>query len=223
MPASQQDEIVAGFEEAVKAGLPPINEDSMPGELSNVIAGRIANAFDLSGANFTVDAACASSMAAIQTAVKGLLDGDFDMVLTGGSDRSMSVPTYTTKIGALSPNHSAPFDEKANGFVMGEGCGILLLKRLSDAERDGDRIYSVIRGVGASSDGKGKGITAPNPLGQQRALRRAYSEAGFDPVEVDLFECHGTSTVVGDKVEVESLNAVIGGGRRGVRGPISHR
>ena len=134
----------------------------------------------------------------------------------------MSVPTYTkfSKIGALSPNHSAPFDEKANGFVMGEGCGILLLKRLSDAERDGDRIYSVIRGVGASSDGKGKGITAPNPLGQQRALRRAYSEAGFDPVEVDLFECHGTSTVVGDKVEVESLNEVIGSGRRGARGPI---
>ena len=120
LPASQQDEIVAGFEEAVKAGLPPINEDSMPGELSNVIAGRIANAFDLSGANFTVDAACASSRAAIQTAVKGLLDGDFDMVLPGGSDRSMSVPTYKfSKIGALSPNHSAPFDEKATA-VMGE-------------------------------------------------------------------------------------------------------
>ena len=89
--------LVESFEGEVKDGLPPINEDSMPGELSNVIAGRIANAFDLSGANFTVDAACASSMAAIQTAAKGLLDGDFDLVLTGGSDRSMGIPRMTAQ------------------------------------------------------------------------------------------------------------------------------
>ena len=214
--------ILDGFEQQVKGSLPIINEDSMPGELSNVIAGRVANAFDLCGPNFTVDAACASSMAAIQAAVKSLQSRDVDMCVTGGADRSMGVPTYTKfcKIGALSPEHSAPFDERANGFVMGEGAGVLVLKRLSDARKDNDRIYAVIRGIGASSDGKGKGITAPNPRGQRLALERAYAAAGVDPVDVDLFECHGTSTVVGDKVEVESLTEVIGEGRRGNRGPI---
>ena len=222
LDAQTQEQILTGFEDGLKGDLPVITEDSMPGELSNVIAGRVANAFDLCGPNFTVDAACASSMAAIQSAVKSLQSGDIDMCVTGGADRSMGVPTYTKfcKIGALSPNHSAPFDERANGFVMGEGAGIMVLKRLSDARRDGDRVYAVIRGIGASSDGKGKGITAPNPRGQQLALKRAYAEAGIDPVEVDLYECHGTSTVVGDKVEVESLTEVIGEGRRGARGPI---
>ena len=223
LPAGQRAEILAGFEAGIKDQLPPITEDSMPGELSNVIAGRVANALDLSGANFTVDAACASSMAAVQTAVKGLLDGDFDMAISGGADRSMAVSTYTKfcKIGALSPDHSAPFDDSANGFVMGEGCGVLLLKRLSDARRDGDRVYAIIKGIGASSDGKGKGITAPNPVGQRLALQRAYAQAGLDPVEVDLIEAHGTSTIVGDKVEVESLTHVIGAGRQGDRGPIA--
>ena len=222
LPPATRDGILKGFEEQLVSDLPPITEDSMPGELSNVIAGRVANALDLSGANFTVDAACASSMAAVQTAVKGLLDGDYDMAITGGADRSMGVATYTKfcKIGALSPNHSAPFDETANGFVMGEGCGILVLKRLSDAHRDGDRVYAVIKGIGASSDGKGKGITAPNPVGQRLALRRAYEQAGVDPAEIDLIEAHGTSTIVGDKVEVESLTEIIGSGRRGERGPI---
>ncbi|MEQ1570136.1 MAG: polyketide synthase, partial [Myxococcota bacterium] len=210
------------MELAYKAGLPIVDEDSMPGELANVIAGRIANAFDLGGANFTVDAACASSMAAIQAAVKSLQSGESDLVLTGGADRSMNVATYVKfcKIGALSPDHSSPFDASANGFVMGEGCGILVLKRYEDAVRDGDRVYSVIRGIGASSDGKGKGITAPNLNGQVRALHRAYAAAGFDPSDVDLVEAHGTSTVVGDKVEIEALNAVIGAGKRGDRGPI---
>ena len=109
------------------------------------------------------------------------------MAVTGGADRSMGVPTYVkfSKIGALSANISAPFDERANGFVMGEGCAILVLKRLSDAERDGDRIYATIRGIGSSSDGKGKGITAPNPKGQRLALQRAYQNAG---VSIDSVE-----------------------------------
>ncbi|MBM4393933.1 MAG: polyketide synthase, partial [Deltaproteobacteria bacterium] len=208
--------ILAAYEQELKRDLPPITEDSMPGELANVVAGRITNALNLGGPNFTTDAACAGSMAAIQAAVKGLQDGDFDMALTGGADRSMGVATYAKfcKIGALSPDGSRPFDAAANGFVMGEGVGIVVLKRLSDAIRDKDRIYAVIRGLGASSDGKGKGITAPNPEGQRRALRRAYENAGVDPWDVDLFECHGTSTVVGDKVEVEALSEIVGAGRR---------
>jgi acyl transferase domain-containing protein/phosphopantetheinyl transferase len=222
LPEPTQQAILAAFGDNVVAGLPPINEDAMPGELANVIAGRVANAFDLSGPNFTVDAACASSMAAVQAAVKGLQQGDFDMAVTGGADRSMGVATYTKfcKIGALSPRHSVPFDAEADGFVMGEGAGILILKRLSDAERDGDRVYAVIKGIGGSSDGKGKGITAPNPRGQKYALSRAYEAAGIDPAEVDLIEAHGTSTVVGDKVEVDSLAAFVGPGRRGERGPM---
>ncbi len=217
-----QAAILAEFGEKVVEGLPPINEDAMPGELANVIAGRVANAFDLSGPNFTTDAACASSMAAVQAAVKGLQQGDFDLAVTGGADRSMGVATYTKfcKIGALSPRHSVPFDAEADGFVMGEGAGVLVLKRLSDAQRDGDRIYAVIRGIGGSSDGKGKGITAPNPRGQRLALERAYQSAGIDPAEVDLVEAHGTSTIVGDKVEVEALSEFVGPNRRGSRGPM---
>ena len=222
LDASVQQSILTAFGANVVKDLPPINEDAMPGELANVIAGRVANAFDLSGPNFTTDAACASSMAAVQAAVKGIQHGDFDMAVTGGADRSMGVATYTKfcKIGALSPRHSVPFDAEADGFVMGEGAGILILKRLSDAQRDGDRIYAVIRGIGGSSDGRGKGITAPNPRGQKYALERAYSAAGIDPAEVDLIEAHGTSTVVGDKVEVESLAAFVGSGRRDGRGPM---
>ncbi|MEY3211900.1 MAG: hypothetical protein RIT28_2381 [Pseudomonadota bacterium] len=222
LDAAQRDGLSRSFSDRLKSGLKPITEDSMPGELSNVIAGRVANAFDLGGPNFVTDAACASSVAAIQAAVKGLRDGDFDLAVTGGADRTNDAPTFVkfSKIGALSPDHSSPFDATANGFVMGEGAGAVVLKRLSDAERDGDRIYAVILGVGASSDGKGKGITAPNIEGQRRALRRGWAEAGVDPVEADLIECHGTSTTVGDKVEVEALTEIIGGGRRGARGPV---
>ena len=207
LDAQTQSNIIASITEITQNRLPTITEDTMPGGLANVIAGRIANAFDFNGPNFTVDAACASSMAAIQAAIKGLRDREFDLAITGGADRSMGVPTYVkfSKIGALSPDISAPFDEKANGFVMGEGCAIMVLKRVSDAQRDGDRIYATIRGIGASSDGKGKGITAPNPKGQRLAIQRAYTEANIQIQDVDFFECHGTSTFVGDKVEASVL------------------
>jgi malonyl CoA-acyl carrier protein transacylase len=216
LPSDKQLQLLFEVETSVKTSLPSINEDSMPGELANVIAGRIANAFDLQGPNYTVDAACASSMAAIQAAIKGLRDREFDMAVTGGADRSMGVPTYVkfSKIGALSPEHSVPFDQRANGFVMGEGCGILVLKRLSDAQKSGDRIYATIRGVGASSDGKGKGITAPNPRGQQLAIQRAYDNAQLSIDNVDYIECHGTSTIVGDKVEVDVIASMINPARK---------
>ncbi len=214
--AEARKEILHSFAKRMTRDLPQITEDSMPGELSNVVAGRVAYALDLGGPNFTTDAACASSMAAIQSAMTGLRDGDFDLAITGGADRSMGVATYIKfcKIGALSPDGSRPFDAGANGFVMGEGVGVLVLKRLNDAVRDQDKIYAVIRSMGASSDGKGKGITAPNVEGQKRALTRAWEGAGVDPWDLDLVECHGTSTTVGDRVEVEALTALIGSGRR---------
>ena len=190
----------------------PITEDTMPGELSNIIAGRVANVFNLAGPNFITDAACASSLAAIQAASEGLLSGKFDAAVTGGIDHSMSPESYIKfcKIGALSPDGSRPYADGANGFVMGEGAVTFLLKRLEDAERDGDKIYAVIRGIGGSSDGKGKGITAPNPFGQQRAIERAWQDAGINPASVGLIEGHGTSTKVGDVAEVSSLNMVFG-------------
>ena len=176
--------------------LPEITEDCMPGELANCLAGRIANIFNFRGPNFTTDAACASTMAAISAAVHGLVAHDFDVAIAGGIDRNMGAPSFVKfcKIGALSATGTRPYAEGADGFVMGEGAAIFLLKRLADAERDGDKIYAVLRGIGGSSDGKGKGITAPNPVGQKLAIERAWQNAGLSPATATLIEGHGTST-----------------------------
>lgn len=199
--------VMSAIETDFKRDLKALNEDTMPGELDNIIAGRIAATFDLRGPNFTTDAACASSMAALEVAFRGLQDGRFDMAVTGGVDCMMAPPAYIkfSKIGALSARHSAPFDVEADGFVMGEGAAILLLKREEDAIRDGDRIYAVIRGIGGSSDGKGKGITAPNPAGQELAVERALEDAGVTASSIGMVEAHGTGTRVGDRVEVGVL------------------
>ncbi len=216
----QRKELLQQLEAAYKATLPTVTEDSMAGELSNCITGRIANSLDLNGPNFTTDAACASSMAALKAAIDQLRMGDVDMAVVGGADQMMDPPAYVkfSKIGALSAEKSAPFDASANGFVMGEGVGCVILKRLEDAERDGDKIYAVICGVGGSSDGKGKGIMAPNPKGQRLALERAYADAGLDIQTVSLFEAHGTSTVVGDQTEIGVITEMLrnGGDKRGV-------
>ena len=189
-------------------GTPRIDEDTMPGELANVVSGRVANLLDLQGPNYSTDAACASSMAALLDACRLLQTRQVDTMLAGATDRCMEAPTYAkfSAIGALSPSHSTPFDARANGFVMGEGAGVLLLKRLSDAIDDGDDIKAVIRGVGGSSDGRGKGITAPSQRGQVQAVSRAYAQAGYDPSTVELVEAHGTSTKVGDATELSTLS-----------------
>ncbi len=194
----------------VRRRFPDITEDTMPGELANIIAGRVANLFNFHGPNFVVDAACASALAAIDAAIEGLEQGDYDAVLTGGIDANMGVPTFIKfcKIGALSATGTRPYHQGADGFVMGEGAAVLLLKRLADAERDGDHIYAVIRGLGGSSDGKGKGITAPNPVGQEFAIARAWQNANLVPNSATYVEGHGTSTRVGDVVEAESLSRV---------------
>ncbi len=206
---SQQSMLIHLKEKYLKP-LTEITEDSMPGELANVIAGRVANVFNLRGKNMTTDAACASSIAAVDQAYKSLVSGEVDAVLCGGADRSNEISSFVKfcKIGALSPDGSRPFDKDANGFIMGEGVGFFLMKRLEDAIRDGDTIYAIIRGVGSSSDGKGKGITAPNPIGQELAIRRALTNAGVTPEDISLIEAHGTSTAVGDVVEVATLQKV---------------
>ncbi len=211
LPESVRKTIVNEFHTRIEDKFPPITEDTMPGELSNCIAGRIANLFNFRGPNFTCDAACASAMAAVSAAVDGLAAREFDVAITGGIDRNMGASSFIkfAKIGALSASGTRPYAEGADGFVMGEGAALFVMKRLADAERDGDRIYAVLRGMGASSDGKGKGITAPNPIGQKLAVERAWKLAGVSPATVSMVEGHGTSTKVGDVVETESLTAVL--------------
>jgi acyl transferase domain-containing protein/NAD(P)-dependent dehydrogenase (short-subunit alcohol dehydrogenase family) len=211
LPEAVRHNITRELHERMGKLLPEITEDSMPGELANCIAGRIANVFNFHGPNYVCDAACASAMAAISSAAEGLIQHDFDVAVTGGIDRNMGVSTFVKfcKIGALSATGTRPYAEGADGFVMGEGAAIFLLKRLADAERDGDNIYAVLRGMGGSSDGKGKGITAPNPVGQKFAIERAWQNAGLSPATVTLIEGHGTSTAVGDVVEVQSMIDVL--------------
>ena len=207
LPAEVRRAIVARFGERVRRKLPEITEDTMPGELANIVAGRVAAVYDFKGPNFIADAACASAMAGFSAALEGLIQHHYDAVVTGGIDANMNPATYVKfcKIGALSATGTRPYAAGADGFVMGEGAAVFLLKRLADAERDGDRIYALVRGIGGSSDGKGKGITAPNPVGQRLAVRRAWERAGVVPERGDLIEGHGTSTRVGDAVELESL------------------
>ncbi|MEU9416705.1 SDR family NAD(P)-dependent oxidoreductase [Streptomyces sp. NPDC048272] len=196
---------------ALDEQLPRLTEDSFPGILANVIAGRVANRLDLGGANCTVDAACASSLAALDLACRQLRDGDSDMVVCGGADVHNGINDYLmfASVRALSPGgRCRPFDASADGIALGEGVGALVLKRLADAERDGDRVYAVIKAVGASSDGRSLGLTAPRPEGQRRALERAYARAGVAPADVGLIEAHGTGTVVGDSTELAVLSAL---------------
>ncbi|NND06425.1 MAG: type I polyketide synthase, partial [Saprospiraceae bacterium] len=210
LPAEVRKNIVAEMQANLGDIFPQITEDTMPGELSNIVAGRIAALFNFHGPNYITDAACASALAAISAAIEGLEEYDYDLVVTGGIDANMSASTFVkfSKIGALSATGTRPYADGADGFIMGEGGAIFVLKRLDEAERDGDKIYAVIRSIAGSSDGKGKGITAPNPIGQQLAVKRAWSNAGLSPKSVSLIEGHGTSTSVGDAVELMCLNEV---------------
>ena len=191
----------------------PWQENSFPGLLGNVVAGRISKHFDFGGTNCVVDAACGSSLSALNLAAMELAAGKSDMVVTGGIDTFNDIFMYTcfSKTPALSPSgHAKPFSDNADGTTLGEGLGIVVIKRLADAERDGDKIYAVIKGIGASSDGRGAAIYEPSAAGQQKALRRAYEQGGVDPKTIELIEAHGTGTKVGDAVEVTALKDVFG-------------
>jgi polyketide-type polyunsaturated fatty acid synthase PfaA len=190
---------------------PTWQEQSFPGMLANVAAGRIANRLDLGGTNATVDAACASSLGALHYAVSELQAGRTDLALTGGTDTLNDIFMYMcfSKTPALSREGDArPFSADSDGIVIAEGVALFALKRLSDAERDGDRIYAVIKGVGTSSDGRNKSIYAPASSGQVKAVRRAWDEAGFTPESIELMEAHGTGTRAGDLAEFEGLRTL---------------
>ncbi len=190
-------------------------ENSFPGTIANVIAGRIANRLDLGGTNMVTDAACGSSLAAVKLAASELIDGRADLMITGGVDLDNSINTFMcfSKTPAFSKGeHVRTFDAESDGMMVGEGIGMVILKRLGDAVRDHDRIYAVIKGVGSSSDGRFKSIYAPRPAGQAKAVWRAYDEAGFTPDTIGLIEAHGTGTMAGDPAEFQGLKDVFSAG-----------
>ena len=193
-------------------GVPEWKEDSMTGLLTNVAAGRVANRFDLGGSTYAVDAACASSLAALRAGCLELLSRNSSMVIVAGADTIMSPYAYTafSKATVLSPTgKSRPFDAQADGIVLSEGVGTVVIKRLEDARRDGDRVYAVIKGLSSSSDGRGKGLTAPREEGIALALKRTYEQAAMTPDTVGLIEAHATGTQVGDQTECRALIALL--------------
>ena len=206
-----RDDVAERVVERISRGYVAWQENSFPGLLGNVVAGRIANRLDFNGTNCVVDAACASSLSAIHLAALELQTGRCDVAITGGVDTFNDIFMYMcfSKTPALSPTGDAkPFDTAGDGTILGEGLGIIVLKRLADAERDGHRIYAVIRGIGTSSDGKGEAVYAPSSAGQIRCLRDAYANAGVTPDTIELIEAHGTGTKVGDAAELDGLSTV---------------
>lgn len=192
--------------------LPEWTNETFSGSLQNVAAGRIANRLDLGGLNFTVDAACGSSLAAVTLACQELAAGRSNVALAGGVDTVNGPFGYLcfSKTQAFSPKGiPRAFDKNADGIVISEGVAVVTLKRLADARRDGDRVYATIKAVAGSSDGKALGMTAPRPEGQVLALNRAYARAGFSPATVDLIEAHGTGTPVGDRAEAETITRAL--------------
>ncbi|NBR85596.1 MAG: SDR family NAD(P)-dependent oxidoreductase [Proteobacteria bacterium] len=209
--AGVANDVAEDVVQRIADGYVPWQENSFPGLLGNVAAGRIASRLDLGGTNCVVDAACASSFAALHLAALELEAGRSDMVITGGIDTFNDIFMFMcfSKTPALSPSgNSRPFDRDGDGTILGEGIGMIVLKRLADAERDGDKIYCVIKGIGSSSDGRGGAIYEPRSEGQVQAMERAYAAAGISPSTVELVEAHGTGTKVGDATELRSLAKV---------------
>jgi acyl transferase domain-containing protein len=198
----------------LRDSLPPLDAQVLPAIIPNVIAGRIANRLDLMGTSHIVDAACASSLLAVNYGVMNLLSDRCDVALVGGSQACLLPPTFMVfcNLGALSRQPSPrPFDAQADGTLLGEGLGMMVLKRRADAERDGDRIYAIVKGVGVASDGRSKGLLAPRLEGEALAIERAYRQTGIDPATVHLVEAHGTGIPLGDRTELQALARVFGG------------
>ena len=213
----KRDTFLEQLEAEYKSPFPPLGEESLAGGLSNTIAGRICNHFDLKGGGYTVDGACASSLLAVTQACSGLAAGDLDVALAGGVDLSLDPFELVgfSKAGALAREEMRVFDRRSEGFWPGEGCGFVTLMRHDDALARGRRIYAVIRGWGVASDGSG-GLTRPEARGQIEALRRAYRRAGFGIESVGYFEGHGTGTTVGDATELQVLTQARREGRSSV-------
>ncbi|MCA3014343.1 MAG: aminotransferase class I/II-fold pyridoxal phosphate-dependent enzyme [Myxococcaceae bacterium] len=210
------DALSPAEQEAVRAAVAdvvPARAFSIAGGLLNMIACSVSQAFDLSGPAMQIDAACSSALVAIHEAVVNLRAGVVNVAVAGGVYLNLGPDNLIgfSRIGAISPSGACrPFDAKADGFVMGEGVGVVILKRLEDAERDGDRVYAVIRGSGCNNDGRGEGPMTPRPEGQKDAMRRAHEGLDFGVDTISYVETHGTATTVGDVVEVGALRQFFG-------------
>ncbi|HVF23216.1 MAG TPA: type I polyketide synthase, partial [Pyrinomonadaceae bacterium] len=205
-PPERQRELLSQLETLYKKPFPPVGAETLAGGLSNTIAGRICNHFDLKGGGYTVDGACASSLLAVINACSSLAIGDLEVAIAGGVDLSTDPFELVgfAKTGALATDAMRVYDTRSAGFWPGEGCGLVVLMRYEDALQMRRRVYAVIRGWGVSSDGSG-GITRPEVEGQLIALRRAYARAGYGADTVAYFEGHGTGTAVGDATELQAL------------------
>ncbi|CBL44578.1 Erythronolide synthase, modules 3 and 4 [gamma proteobacterium HdN1] len=183
------------------------------GNAHSIASGRISYLLGLQGPSISVDTACSSSLVAIHLAVQSLRKGESDLALAGGVNLVLEPTTSMifARAGMLSPDgRCKTFDASANGYVRGEGCGVVVLKRLSDAVRDGDNVLAVVRGSAVNQDGKSQGITAPNELAQEKVLRAALEDARLQPQDVTYVEAHGTGTPLGDPIELAALNTVYG-------------
>ena len=207
------EERLAQLKETWVKSIPPFSSDTAPGLVSSIMTGRIANRLNLRGTSYSVDAACSSSLLAVEQAYYSLIAGKSDAVLAGGINLATHHPMQMLfcRLGAASRSeHISPFDESADGTLVGEGVGMMVLKRREDAERDGNRIYAIIKGVGTSSDGKGTSVVAPLADGEELAIRRAFEAANCTPESVELIEAHGTGIPLGDATEITSLTRVFG-------------
>ncbi|MBX9791932.1 MAG: polyketide synthase dehydratase domain-containing protein [Pirellulales bacterium] len=203
----------AEIEAFLRRACTPRDIDNVSTAVSNISASRAANRLNLRGAAYAVDAACASSLLAVEQAVWRLRTGQSDLAVASGLFLSMT-PSFLyvfTRLGALSPTRTIrPMDRRADGLLVGEGGGAVVLKRWEDALRDGDEVYAVIKGVGSASDGKDVDVLAPASGGQIRCLENAYRDAGVDRDSIGLLELHGTGTIVGDQVEIETVKSFYG-------------
>ena len=205
------DEELEALRLDLKAGLPPFDAATIPGQLTNATAGRVANRLNLRGASFVVDAASASSLVALDLGARALIEGRADLAFIGGVyvQSDVDFPMVFSRLGALSPSGiPRPFGLKADGMVPGEGAGVVVLKRLRDAETAGDRVYAILKAVGIASDGRGSGLGVPNARGHALAMKRAYRRSGLDPASVGLIEGHGLGVPAADRAELRALRDV---------------
>lgn len=213
----------AEIRDLVRKQLPQFNADISPALVPNVMTGRIANRLNLRGPNYMIDAACASSLLSVQAAIEELRAGNSRMMLVGGVNASLpaEVAIIFTQLDALSDSGEVrPFSNSADGTLLGEGLGVVVLKKLSDAIADNDKVYSVIHGVGQSSDGKGFGLLTPSQSGETLAMKRAYDQSGIDPNSLSLIEAHGTGIRLGDTTEISAMKEIFGA-RTGEEGSIA--
>ncbi|HJT56092.1 MAG TPA: SDR family NAD(P)-dependent oxidoreductase, partial [Ktedonobacteraceae bacterium] len=186
------------------------------GSSSSIAAGRLAYLFDLQGPTMTIDTACSSSLVAVHLACQSLRNSECKLALAGGVNAMLLPETMVSacKMGMLAEDgRCKTFDASADGFALGEGCGIIVLKRLSDAQADGDNILAIIRGSAVNQDGRSNGITAPNKLAQEAVIRKALANAGIAPQRVSYVEAHGSGTALGDPIEIEALSSALAEGR----------